>query len=44
MIIQTRKLKLQGEEEIIPIKKKAQKRDRIREAKALIAANIEQKI
>ena len=28
----------------MPIKKKAEKRDRIREAKALIAANIEQKI
>ena len=39
-----RKLKLQGKEELVPIKKKAEKRDRIREAKALIAANIEQKI
>ncbi len=44
MIIQMRKLKLQGKEELVPIKKKAEKRDRIREAKALIAANIEQKI
>lgn len=44
MIIQMRKLKLQGKEEIVPIKKKAEKRDRIREAKALISANIEQKI
>lgn len=44
MIIQMRKLKLQGKEEIVPIKKKAEKRDRIREAKALIAANIEDKI
>lgn len=39
-----RKLKLQGKEELVPIKKKAERRDRIREAKALIAANIEQKI
>lgn len=44
MLIQMRKLKLQGKEELVPIKKKAEKRDRIREAKALIAANIEQKI
>ena len=44
MIIQMRKLKLQGKEQLVPIKKKAEKRDRIREAKALIAANIEQKI
>lgn len=44
MLIQMRKLKLQGQEEIVPIKKKAEKRDRIREAKALVAANIEQKI
>jgi protein MAK16 len=44
MIIQMRKLKLQGKEELVPIKKKAEKRDRIREAKALISANIEQKI
>ena len=28
----------------MPVKKKAEKRDRVREAKALIAANIEQKI
>lgn len=44
MLIQMRKLKLQGKEELVPIKKKAEKRDRIREAKALIAANIENKI
>lgn len=44
MIIQTRKLKLQGKEEIVGMKKKAERRDRVREAKALIAANIEQKI
>lgn len=44
MLIQMRKLKLKGQEEIVPIKKKAEKRDRVREAKALIAANIEQKI
>lgn len=44
MIIQTRKLKLQGKEEIVTVKKKAERRDRVREAKALIAANIEQKI
>jgi protein MAK16 len=30
MIIQMRKLKLQGREELVPIKKKAEKRDRIR--------------
>jgi protein MAK16 len=39
-----RKLKLQGQEELVPIKKKAERRDRVREAKALVAANIEQKI
>ena len=44
MLIQMRKLKLQGQDEIVPIKKKAERRDRIREAKALVAANIEQKI
>ncbi len=44
MLIQMRKMKMQGQEELVPIKKKAEKRDRIREAKALIAANIEQKI
>ena len=35
---------MQGQEELVPIKKKAERRDRVREAKALIAANIEQKI
>jgi protein MAK16 len=44
MIIQIRKLKIQNQEELVPIKKKAEKRDKVREAKALIAANIEQKI
>lgn len=44
MLIQMRKLKLKGQEELVPIKKKAEKRDKVREAKALIAANIEQKI
>ena len=44
MIIQMRKLKLQGKEEVVSMKKKAEKRDRVREAKALIAANIEHKI
>lgn len=44
MLIQMRKMKMQGQEELVPIKKKAERRDRIREAKALIAANIEQKI
>ena len=44
MLIQMRKLKLQGQEELVPIKKKAERRDRVREAKALVAANIEQKI
>lgn len=44
MLIQMRKMKMQGQEEIVPIKKKAERRDRVREAKALIAANIEQKI
>ena len=44
MIIQMRKLKLQGKEELVPIKKKAERRDRVRQAKALIAANLEQKI
>ena len=44
MLIQMRKMKLQGKEEIVPIKKKAEIRDRVRENKALIAANIEQKI
>lgn len=44
MLIQMRKMKMQGQEELVPIKKKAERRDRVREAKALIAANIEQKI
>ena len=44
MIIQMRKLKLQGKEEIVSVKKKAERRDRVREAKALLAVNIEQKI
>lgn len=30
MLIQMRKLKLQGKEEIVPIKKKAERRDRVR--------------
>lgn len=37
-------MRLEGEKEIVPIKKKAERRDRVREQKALIAANIEQKI
>lgn len=44
MLIQMRKMKLKGQEELVAIKKKAEKRDKVREAKALIAANIEQKI
>lgn len=44
MLIRMRKMKLEGEKELVPIKKKAERRDRIREQKALIAANIEQKI
>lgn len=40
MLIRMRKMKLEGEKEIVPIKKKAERRDRIREQKALIAANI----
>ena len=39
-----RKMKLKGQEELVPIKKKAERRDKVREAKALIAANIEQQI
>lgn len=44
MLIQMRKMKLKGQEELVPIKKKAERRDRVREAKALIAANVQQKI
>ena len=44
MLIQMRKLKLQGQEEVVAVKKKAEKRQRVREAKALVAANIEHKI
>jgi protein MAK16 len=40
MLIRMRKMRLEGEKEIVPIKKKAERRDRIREQKALIAANI----
>ena len=44
MLIQMRKMKLKGQEEFVAIKKKAERRDKVREAKALIASNIEQKI
>ena len=44
MLKRMRKMHLQADTEMVPIKKKAERRDLIREQKALIAANIEQKI
>ena len=44
MLKRMRKIQLQADTEIVPIKKKAERRDLIREQKALIAANIEMNI
>ncbi len=44
MLIRMRKMKLQGEEELVPVKKKAERRDRVREEKALRAAHLELEI
>lgn len=44
MLIRIRKMKIKGFKEIVPIKKKAERRDKIREAKALSAAHIEESI
>lgn len=44
MLIRIRKMKIKGFKEIVPIKKKAERRDKIREQKALAAAHIEESI
>ncbi|KAL4511823.1 hypothetical protein ABPG72_012668 [Tetrahymena utriculariae] len=44
MLIRIRKMKVKGFKEIVPIKKKAERRDKIRETKALQAAHIEEQI
>jgi len=44
MLIRIRRLKLKGYTELAPIKKKAERRDKVREAKALLASNIENTI
>ncbi|KAL4471593.1 hypothetical protein ABPG74_008486 [Tetrahymena malaccensis] len=44
MLIRIRKMKVKGFKEIVPIKKKAERRDKIRETKALQAAHIEESI
>ncbi|EGR27001.1 maintenance of killer 16 protein, putative [Ichthyophthirius multifiliis] len=44
MLIRIRKMKINGFKELVPIKKKAERRDKIREQKALIAANLEEQI
>ena len=44
MLMRIRKLRIKGYQELVVIKKKAERRDKIREQKAAIAANLEQAI
>lgn len=44
MLIRIRKMKIKGFKELVPIKKKAERREKIREGKALAAAHIEESI